>query len=317
MPAVKVERRSMQVRAGQGDEFALVGRAITYGKISSNELAPGLRERIVSGCFRSAIASGKDVKALVNHSSTDLPLGRTGNQTLVLTDSADGLDMRVQLDRTNNFHQSVFASVKRQDISEMSFAFVALEEHLTDETYLGQRCQVRNVKKADLFDVSIVNSAFYSNGATNVDSRTADAVADAERRERFRTIEEDFQRREKANSVLARIAVESRRSDLDDDDPDDELPDELLDRCRAALQEQCEGYRFLGATRRHVYGTDRAGDCHRWSYEVDPAGHIKLDNDSRQKMMADVAGKRWYRVAASWRMRRTGLRAHMDALAGR
>jgi hypothetical protein len=171
------------------------------------------------------------------------------------------------------------------------------------------------LNNVNLLDCSLVGSPAYP--GTSAAARSEDAAGDGARRRRFEALQADWKRRERANTVLSRIAAETRAAedDPDDDNPENEL-DDLLDRAAAALQEQCEGYRFLGATRKHVYAIDRAGECHRWSYEVDSAGNIKVDNDSRQKMMADVAGKRWYAAAQSWRERRAGLQEHMRALAG-
>jgi len=162
-----------QIRASQGEEFVLAGRALSYSEVSSNELAPGVRERVMPGCFKASLASGSDVKALLNHDVSSLPLGRLQNGTLKLTDSDTGLDMRVQLDKNNSQHRDVYASVKRGDISEMSFAFTVDDEDLEDGEYEGQRCKVRNIRKAALHDVSVVTSPFYGAGATSVSARTA------------------------------------------------------------------------------------------------------------------------------------------------
>jgi len=167
---MKTEKR-FQVRAAQGEEFALAGRALTYNEVSSNEIAPGVRERIMPGCFRDALASGEDIKALCNHDVSQV-LGRTKNGTLTLSDRADGLYMRVQLDKNNSAHRDIYASVKRGDLDEMSFAFEAQDEDFSEGEYNGQRCTVRNLRKAALRDVSIVTAPFYGNGATQVSARS-------------------------------------------------------------------------------------------------------------------------------------------------
>ena len=197
---MNIEHRNLQIRASQGDEFALVGRALTYSQISSNELAPGLRERIMPGCFREGIVSGRDVKALLNHDAASLPLGRTANGTLTLTDSESGLDMRVQLDRNNSLHRDVYASVKRGDISEMSFAFVCEDEDISSEAYQGRACQVRNVRKAQLHDVSVVTSPFYGNDATAVAARSS-AASTADLLARALAMPGDWERQEKARAL--------------------------------------------------------------------------------------------------------------------
>jgi hypothetical protein len=172
----KTEYRSIQLRASQGEEFVLSGRALTYNEISSNELAPGVRERIKPGCFTASLASGNEVHCLLNHDMSSLPLGRLGNGTLQIKDNQDFLAMRVQLNRNSQMHCDVYEAVKRGDISDMSFAFVTEDEDFEDDVYEGQRCKVRNLRKASLHDVSIVNSPFYGKGATTVAARSADAA---------------------------------------------------------------------------------------------------------------------------------------------
>ena len=174
---MKTEQRSFQIRAAQGEEFVLAGRALSYMEVSSNELASGLRERLMPGCFRDALASPDlDCKALFNHDASQI-LGRTKNGTLMLSDRADGLYMRVQLDKNNSKHRDVYASVNRGDLDEMSFAFTSDDEDYEDGEYNGARCKIRNIRKAQLFDVSVVTSPFYGKGATAVSARATGAPA--------------------------------------------------------------------------------------------------------------------------------------------
>lgn len=195
-------RHSFEIRAAEGEKFVLEGRAVSYGKISSSQIIAGVRERIMPGAFRDSLASGQDVKALLNHNSATLPLGRTANGTLQLSDSPDGLDIKVQLDRANSMHRDVYASVKRGDLNEMSFAFTCDADDITDETYDGQRCAVRNVRKAKLFDVSVVTTPFYGNNATAVAARSEeeDSWADEVRAQLEQTIA-DSERRSKVHEL--------------------------------------------------------------------------------------------------------------------
>jgi hypothetical protein len=201
----KIERRTAAIRAADGEEFVLAGRALSYNEVSSNELYPGVREQIAPGAFRDSLASGTDVKALLNHDSTGLPLGRTGNGTLQLKDSADGLDFRIQLDRNNSFHQQVYASVARRDLADCSFAFQCEDEDQVDGEYNGQRCQVRTIRKASIFDVSVVNSAFYGNDATGVAARSTDAAWLAQKKDFLANYEADANRRSKAAEMLRQV----------------------------------------------------------------------------------------------------------------
>jgi HK97 family phage prohead protease len=185
--------RVFEIRASQGEEFVLAGRALSYNEISSNELVQGVREKIMPGCFRASLASGKPVFALLNHDMKALPLGRTDNGTLQISDGDQALNFRVQLDRNNSQHRDVYAAVQRKDVSECSFQFICLDEDFQSGSYQGESCQVRCVRQAELIDVSVVTQPFYGDGATAVSARAAAAtgtakLTDDERRVRVATI---------------------------------------------------------------------------------------------------------------------------------
>jgi HK97 family phage prohead protease len=267
----------LQIRASQENEYALVGRAVKYNEISSNELATGLRERIMPGCFAASLAAGGDVKALLNHDQTGLPLGRLANGTLRLTDSEAGLDMRIQLDRANSMHKDVFAAVKRQDISEMSFSFSCEDEDVSSDVYQGNRCQVRNVRKASLYDVSIVTSPFYGNDATAVAARNNNNVDETFRRLSARATESiqqaDEQRRRRAAQLVRSIEAEKEE--------EQELENACERACRAAGLDYCshdEDYVFAGDA-----NEPDENCCYRFEYEQGDDGEIVLDLDSRAK----------------------------------
>jgi len=166
----KPELRTFNLRADGGQQdFVLAGRVITYGALS----APlgNFRERIASGAFSRALATSPDVRCLFNHSANHV-LGRTTAGTLILTDSAEGLDFRCQLDPNNTDHVNLYSSVKRGDISGCSFAFVVDgedgDEFDTDTDERGLRFNRRTVKRAKIFDCSVVASPAYPDSTSVV-----------------------------------------------------------------------------------------------------------------------------------------------------
>jgi len=175
----KIERRNALIRAGaQGDEMALVGRAVGYNDVSSTEIFPGLRERVLPGAFAASLRSGQDVKATVGHDDKGLPLGRLKNGTLKLTDTDSGLDFRVQLDPNISSHRDAWQAVKSGLISQCSFAFRCDDEFFSEGFARdGSPCQIRNIRSATLFDVAVVQNPFYGDAGggepTNVDARSA------------------------------------------------------------------------------------------------------------------------------------------------
>jgi HK97 family phage prohead protease len=103
----------------------------------------------------------------MNHDA-NIVLGRTRSGTLVLSDSRDGLRFLCQLDKSQQSHKDLYASVKRGDISECSFAFAVNGE---GQTWTRDQKQ-RTLTDVNLFDVSIVTNPAYPTG-TSVQVRSA------------------------------------------------------------------------------------------------------------------------------------------------
>ena len=153
-----IERRvfdmdRIETRDSDGDKPAkLIGHAAIFNKLSDD--LGGFKERIAPGAFADSL--GNDVRALFNH-NPDLILGRTKAGTLALEEDKRGL--RVEIDPPDTqVARDLMESVKRGDISQMSFGFFTLDddfERKRDGTI------IRTLKKVDLFDVSPVTFPAY------------------------------------------------------------------------------------------------------------------------------------------------------------
>ena len=123
----KFERRSynFEIRAEQTDEYGVIdGRPIVYNS------------RTDLGLFDEVIAAGaldkadlKDVRFLVNHDLSRIPLARSRNNnensTMQLIRDDKGLGIRVKLDVERNTEaMNLYSAVERGDISGMSFMFL-------------------------------------------------------------------------------------------------------------------------------------------------------------------------------------------------
>lgn len=170
---MKTEIRSFELRATADDAFALEGTAVSYDCLSGD--LGGFRERIMPGAFARSLKSGADVKCLFNHDA-NVVLGRVKSGTLALHDETDGLKFHVQLDRTSSAHRDLYASVKRGDINECSFAFTVAPggEAFDEVTQNGKRFMRRTISDANCIDVSVVTYPAYQNG-TFVSARTKHA----------------------------------------------------------------------------------------------------------------------------------------------
>lgn len=308
--ANKIEKR-FEIRASEGDEFALVGRAVRYNEVSSAELADGIRECVLPGAFTASLATNQDVKALLNHDSQALPLGRTANGTLKIKDTPDGLMFRVQLDKANNFHQSVYASVKRQDISECSFAFIAQDDDYVPGQYQGKPCTVRTIKKAQLLDCSMVCDPFYGDGATSVSARSAAAADISDLRARLALCDADYARGQKAHQLgmelLKDLNLETRGNQ-----------DFMAARAAEALAKQDPPLSYCCHDENNCYGCDPNDDddsrCMRFAYDVDDQGNLSLDEDSCEECSHQVSHS--VRALRSEHKANKELRAKMRAEAG-
>ena len=112
------------------------------------------REKIEKGAFTDAIGRD-DVVFLINHDG--LPLARTRSGTLKLEQDDHGLRIETTLDPDDPDVKSIVGKMKRGDLDKMSFAFMP-EIQEWDDT---QDPPLRSIKKASLFDVSIVTTPAY------------------------------------------------------------------------------------------------------------------------------------------------------------
>lgn len=120
----ELERRSynFEVRAEETEAGNIItGRPIVYN--SRTDLG-WFDEIIEPGALNNTDLT--DVRFLVNHDTSKIPLARsrrnTANSTMQLTTDNDGLGIRVTLDVENNSEaRALYSAVQRGDISGMSF----------------------------------------------------------------------------------------------------------------------------------------------------------------------------------------------------
>ena len=109
-------------------------------------------------------------------------LGRRGNGTLDVSEDERGLKFRCQLNRDSQQHRDIYASIKRGDISQCSFAFTINGDAGEDWQPVNEKddagntiAAIRTLKDLNLIDVSAVTYPAYSEkNATVVQARSAD-----------------------------------------------------------------------------------------------------------------------------------------------
>lgn len=142
-----------------GDE--LRGYAARFNS-DSGDLG-GFIETIAPGAFGRSLASGADVRALFNHDPNHV-LGRTKAGTLRLREDQRGLWFAVVLP-DSQVARDLAQSVKRRDISQMSFAFSVVRESWAPAK--PGELPRRTLLEVNLLDVSPVTYPAYAE--TNVE----------------------------------------------------------------------------------------------------------------------------------------------------
>lgn len=127
----ELERRSFlcEVRAEQTEQGNIItGRPIVYDARTDLGWCDEIIER---GALNGTDL--KDVRFLVNHDISRIPLARSrrnnGNSTLLLLVDDRGMEIRAVLDTENNAEaKALYSAVQRGDISGMSFMFSIKDE---------------------------------------------------------------------------------------------------------------------------------------------------------------------------------------------
>ena len=175
MPKKELERRSynFEIRAEQREDGTgvITGRPIVYN--SRTDL--GYFDEVIE---RGALngADLKDVRFLVNHDISRIPLARSrnnnGNSTMQLSPDDQGMAIRVNLDVENNSEaRNLYSAIERGDISGMSFAFGIDDEEWTE---LESDHPTRHIKKiSTVVEVSAVTFPAYEDTSISVRNKEA------------------------------------------------------------------------------------------------------------------------------------------------
>jgi HK97 family phage prohead protease len=131
----------------------VVGYAAVFNQ--ETDIGGMFREVIAPGAFSEAIGRD-DVVFLINHDG--LPLARTRSGTLKLTQDDHGLRMETTLDPDDPDVKAIAGKMKRGDLDKMSFAFFP-EVQVWDES---GNIPLRTIRKAALYDVSVVTTPAYA-----------------------------------------------------------------------------------------------------------------------------------------------------------
>lgn len=169
---------NFEIRANEDKEnknYTLTGRPIVYN--SKTDLGY-FDEIIESGALDKA--NLKDVRFLVNHDTSKIPLARAteGNKESTMRFNVDknGMEISVELDVENNSEaRALYSAVQRGDITGMSFMFTIDGEEWEN---LESEHPTRHIKSiGQVFEVSAVTFPAYE--ASEISARDKKSLDDA------------------------------------------------------------------------------------------------------------------------------------------
>jgi HK97 family phage prohead protease len=164
---------SFDIAAEQNeDEVGVItGRPIVYNS------------RTDLGFFDEVIEAGaldkadlRDVRFLVNHDISKIPLARSrnnnANSTMQLMPDDQGMAIRVNLDVKNNSDaRNLYSAIERGDVSGMSFMFTIDDEEWTE---LDSEHPTRHIKQiSNVIEVSAVTFPAYEDTEISVRNKKA------------------------------------------------------------------------------------------------------------------------------------------------
>jgi len=160
----KIERRTFTVRdveARQAEDGTM--RLSGYAAVFNDSSVPlPFKESIAPGAFRKTLSETPDVRLLINHEG--LPLARTKNGTMTLTEDERGLLFNAEIADTQE-GRDIYKLVQRGDVDQMSFAFRVIRQKWSEDR---SRRVLTEVSLAD-GDVSVVTYPAYP--TTTVEAR--------------------------------------------------------------------------------------------------------------------------------------------------
>ena len=147
----------------------------------------------------------KDVRFLVNHDTSKIPLARSrrnnGNSTMQLSVNENGMDISANIDTENNADaKALYSAVQRGDISGMSFMFSIDQERWEN---LDSDHPTRHIEKiGSVVEVSAVTFPAYE--STTIDARSKETLDNARsalenaRQQSVRSLESDEEDKNKS-----------------------------------------------------------------------------------------------------------------------
>lgn len=161
----------LEKRSDEDQGMTLQGVPIVFNQ--STDIS-GFWEEVISPDAVSEEAL-KDVRFLVNHDFSGIPLARsrrnTKNSTMRLSIEKDGVHMEADLDEKNPKAIELFSAVERSDVSGMSFAFIVGEDSWENLDSDYPKRTIRSI--SEIMEISAVTWPAYEQ--TSISSRSLES----------------------------------------------------------------------------------------------------------------------------------------------
>ena len=169
---IRAEETNQDKRAGR-----LTGTPIVFNQVTD---LGWIREMIEPGALDNTDL--KDVRFLVGHDTSMIPLARSRNNnensTMQLSVNDNGMDIRVDLDIENNPRaKELYSAVKRGDMTGMSFMFTVDKDSWTDTDTDYPKRLIRSISR--VLEVSAV--AFPAYPGTSIQAASEGETLDSVR----------------------------------------------------------------------------------------------------------------------------------------
>ena len=177
----EVRSLEFEIRAEETGKEELAGR-LTGTPIVFNQVTDlgWIREMIEPGALDNTDL--RDVRFLVGHDTTGIPLARSRNNnensTMQLSVNENGMDIRVDLDIENNPRaKELYSAVKRGDITGMSFMFTVDKDSWEDLESEQPLRRINSISR--VFEVSAVTFPAYE--GTSLEAASEDSALESAR----------------------------------------------------------------------------------------------------------------------------------------
>jgi HK97 family phage prohead protease len=214
---------AFDVRAEQNEEHGtyITGKPIVFGQKTDM----GWYEESID---KDALSKTdlKDVKFLVGHNTSMIPLARSRNNnensTMQMSVEEDGMAIRVDLDTENNAEaRALYSAVKRGDMSGMSFMFTVDtdKDKWEDKDSDYPKRTIMSIRK--VYEVSAV--AFPAYEGTSIQAASEGSTLDSVRASLESAMRKEAEERAKEAEQERRTALLERLKNLTEEVKQDEV----------------------------------------------------------------------------------------------